>query len=206
MHRIVLGFLLLCWVLGSTMLRAQSGPDVLRDTTVYVGFFVPSIMVNGELVPHVNLRSVTVLPPVRFTNERQRKRYSRLEYNIRKVYPYAQQIEQIYSELNKALDTITDKKQQKAYINMREDELKAKFESKLRKLTFSQGRLLIKLVDRQTGATTYEVVKQLKGSMSAFFWQGIARIFGSNLKSEYDEKGDDWMVEDIITRLENGQI
>jgi hypothetical protein len=76
----------------------------------------------------------------------------------------------------------------------------------LRKLTFTQGRILIKLIDRETGHTTYEIVKELKGSLSAFFWQSVARIFGSNLKMEYDAKGDDRMIEDIVIRIENGML
>jgi hypothetical protein len=186
--------------------RGYTQEEVLTDTTSFTGYLVPMAMIDGDWVPHVRLRQVTVLPPVRFTSAAQARRYSKLEYNIRKVMPYAIKIQQVFEDVNKSLDSIKGSKAQKAYVAKREAQLKAEFEGKLRKLTFSQGRLLLKLVDRQTGQTTYEVVKQLKGSFSAFFWQSVARIFGANLKSEYDVKGDDWMIEDIIIRLENGQI
>jgi hypothetical protein len=73
-------------------------------------------------------------------------------------------------------------------------------------MTITEGRILIKLVDRETGNTTYEVVKELKGNLSAFFWQSIAVVFGSNLKVHYDAKGEDKMIEDIIWKIENGQL
>ena len=84
--------------------------------------------------------------------------------------------------------------------------MRAQFEDQLVKLSITQGRILIKLVDRETGSTTYEVLKELKGSFSAFIFQGIARLFGSNLKSEYDALEEDKMIEDIIVRIENGQL
>ncbi len=179
---------------------------VFRDTTLFDGYFVRSIEIDNQRYPHVRMPSITILPPVKFKSKRQQRRYTKLVRNIKKVYPYSQIIKGIFIDVHAALDTIPDKKERKRYIKTREAELKEKFEKKLRKLTFSQGRLLIKLVDRETGHTTFEVVKELKGSLNAFFWQSIARIFGSNLKSEYDSNGDDWMIEDIIVRIENGQL
>ena len=193
-------FLLLLFPEG----KAQQ--TVYRDTSLYEGYFVRSIEIDNERYPHVRIPAITILPPVRFKSKRQYRRYRKLERNIKKVYPYSKIIKGIFIDVHNALDTIPDKKERKRYIKTREAELKEKFEGKLKKLTFSQGRLLIKLVDRETGHTTYEVVKELKGSVNAFFWQSIARIFGSNLKSEYEEDGDDWMIEDIIIRLENGQL
>ncbi|MFK5968672.1 MAG: DUF4294 domain-containing protein, partial [Candidatus Marithrix sp.] len=87
-----------------------------------------------------------------------------------------------------------------------EKELKKEFEDELKNLTMTQGKLLIKLVDRETGKTTYELVKQLRGSLSAFFWQSLAKLFGSNLKTEYDAAGEDKLIEDILIRIDNGQI
>lgn len=198
-------YVVLCVALF-VVLGARGQETVFRDTTLHSGYFVRSIKIDDELFPHVRMATITVLPPVRFKSKRQKRRYTRMVRNIKKVYPYSLVVKGVFLEVHQALDTMQDKKQRRRYIKSREAELKEKFEGKLRKLTFSQGRLLIKLVDRETGYTTYEVVKELKGSVNAFFWQGIARIFGSNLKSEYDEKGDDWMIEDILIRIENGQL
>ncbi len=183
--------------------------DTLRKVpkmTQKNGFLVPAQVIDGDTSIHISLKEITVLPPFRFSNMRHKKRYSRLVRYVKKVYPYAKLIEQKYAEIQAALDTIPNKKAQKKFINEKEKELRAQFEGELVKLTILQGRILIKLVDRETGETTYNVVKQFKGSFSAFFWQSVARIFGSNLKSEYNAEGDDRMIEDIITRIENGQL
>ena len=85
-----------------------------------------------------------------------------------------------------------------------EKELLDEYEDDLKKLTITQGRILIKLVDRETGATSYELVKELRGSFSAFFWQAFARIFGSTLKAEYDPYGEDRLIEEIVLLIDNG--
>ena len=81
-----------------------------------------------------------------------------------------------------------------------------RFEKEVRKLTVSQGIILVKLIDRETGRTSYQVIKELKGNVTAFFWQGIARIFGNNLKTEYDPEGEDRVIEDIVLGIEAGFI
>ena len=87
-----------------------------------------------------------------------------------------------------------------------EADLKAEFEGELKKLTIKQGIILVKLIDRETGATSYDLIKSLRGSFSAFIWQSMARLFGSNLKLEYDPYGEDYMIEEIVQQLESGQI
>ena len=95
---------------------------------------------------------------------------------------------------------------EKERFGKKEKELRDQFEDELIHLTISQGKILIKLVDRETGNTTYQVIQELKGGFSAFLWQGVARLFGSNLKSEYDADEEDKMIEDIIVRIENGLL
>lgn len=167
--------------------------------------FAPAKIIEGDTVIHVNLRRITVMPPYRFKNKRERRRYDRLTRYVIKVYPYAQIIQQKYREINDELKYIPEKDRKK-FVKQKEKELRDQFEGELVKLTFMQGRILIKLVDRQTGATTYDVVKHFKGDFNAVLWQSVARVFGSNLKSEYNADGDDKMIEDIIVRIENGTI
>ena len=161
---------------------------------------------NGDTLLYVNVREIIIRPPFKFKNKRQRRRYNRLAYNVKKVYPYACLINQTYSEIEQELENYEEGREQKRYLKSKEKELREEFEQDLVNLTFSQGRLLIKLVDRETGNTTYEVLKEWKGGVSAIFWQSVARIFGANLKSEYDKKEEDKMIEDIIIRIENGQL
>ena len=80
------------------------------------------------------------------------------------------------------------------------------FEKQVRKLTITQGIILVKLIDRETGRSSYQVIRELKGNITAFFWQGIARIFGNNLKAEYDPGGADKVIEDIVKGIEAGFI
>jgi len=170
------------------------------------GTLVKTRIVDGDTIPHINIDEVTVVPPWKFENNRQRVRYSRLVINIKKTLPYARLARQRLNEIARVLDTIPSEKKRKIYIKKAEKELFAEFEEPLKKLTFSQGRMLIKLIDRETGDTSYELIKELKGGFSAFMWQSVARIFGSNLKSEYDSKGDDAMIEHIIMLIDSGVL
>ena len=110
------------------------------------------------------------------------------------------------AEMDAHIATLHTDQERRKYVNQMEDELFSEYEDDLKKLTFTQGRLLIKLIDRETGDTTYEWVKELKGSVPAFFWQALARIFGSNLKTEFDAAGQDRLINDIILMIEAGMI
>lgn len=163
-------------------------------------------IVNNDTVPHIDLKEIAVVPPYRFKNKRQKRRYGKLARNVKTVLPYARSAGKKINAINARLATLTSKKEKKAYLKASEDELFDEFEKPLRKLTFSQGRLLIKLINRETGNTTYALIKQYKGGVSALFWQGVARLFGSNLKSEYEIAGDDKMIEHIILLIDSGML
>lgn len=127
-------------------------------------------------------------------------------YNIKKAYPYAQVAGIKLKELDDHLVTIQSEKEQKVYIDQAEKEIMKEFEKEVKRLTITQGIILVKLIDRETGRTSYQVIKELKGGFTAFFWQGIARIFGNNLKTEYDPNDQDKVMEDIIRGIEAGFI
>lgn len=127
-------------------------------------------------------------------------------YNIKKAYPYAQVAGIKLKELDDHLVTIQSEKEQKVYIDQAEKEIMKEFEKEVKRLTITQGIILVKLIDRETGRTSYQVIKELKGGFTAFFWQGIARIFGNNLKTEYDPDDQDKVMEDIIRGIEAGFI
>ncbi len=180
--------------------------DTVTDINSLKGHLAQGLIENGDTLIHVSLRTVIVKAPFKFTSKRQRRRYSRLVRYVKKVYPYAKIVGKQMEDINFNLHKYKTKKERSNYLKTKEKELKKEFEGQLRKLTFTQGRILIKLIDRETGFTTYEIVKRLKGSLSAIFWQSIARLFSSNLKLEYNAKGDDKMIEDIVIRIENGTI
>ena len=146
------------------------------------------------------------MPRRRFRSKRAAQRYSRLVRNIKTVLPYARIAGRKIAEIEDNLALMSDEKQKKEYLKKAEKELFQEFEKPLRRLTVSQGRLLIKLIDRETGSTSYAIIRQLKGRFSAFLWQSVARIFGSNLKSEFDGEGEDRMIEYIINQIDNGEL
>ncbi len=180
--------------------------DSIKNDSNIQGYLVEAMIEDGDTLIHVQLKSVTIRPPFKFKSRKQKKRYSKLVRYVKKVYPYSIIVSKQMNDIHQNLEEYNTKKEKQQFIKEKEKVLKKEFEGKLRKLTYSQGRILMKLINRETGITTYEIVKELKGSLNAFFWQSLARLFGSSLKLEYDPKGDDKMIEDIVIRIENGEI
>ena len=162
---------------------------------------------NGDTVYYVNLHEIVVRAPRKFKSAAEERQFWRLVYNVKKVYPYAKLSGHKLAELNQKYLTITSEKERKAYAKKVEEDLKEEFEGELRKLTITQGRILLRLVDRETGNTTFEILKEFRGSLQAVFWQTIAKIFGSNLKTQYDpSSGEDMTIEKIIYQIEEGSL
>lgn len=168
---------------------------------------VTRAMVEGsDTLPIIELPEVRIYEKRDFDYLYLKRRYRRMIKNIKKAYPYARIAAVELKALDDYLLTLETEKEQKAYINQAEKEIMAKFEKEVKRLTVTQGIILVKLIDRETGRTSYQVIKELKGGFTAFFWQGIARIFGNNLKTEYDPENQDKVMEDIILGIEAGFI
>ncbi len=163
---------------------------------------LPAIIVDGDTIPYMWLPTVNIYSTRIFKSKRQQIQYTKLRRDVTKVWPYAKLAGQMFEKLDRELKMTNDKRVQQALIDKTEKEIMDKFEADLKKLTVTQGRILIKLIDRQTGNTSYKVVQDLKGKFSAFFWQSLARLFGSNLKSHYDPYGEDAEIEKIVISLE----
>ena len=179
------------------------------STTGYTtdkGIVVKAKFENGDTIPLITLNPVYITSERIFKNKKQAEIYWKLKRDVKKVYPYAILAEAKLKEYNARLATMDTELERKEYMKKAEKELKKQFEGDLKKLTVTQGKLLIKLIDRQTGETSYELVKELRGSFSAFMWQSLAVIFGSNLKYEYDSKDKDKMIEQVIYLVESGEI
>jgi hypothetical protein len=164
------------------------------------------IIIDGDTLLLSSIDEVYIFPRHKFDSPRDYRRYRRLIRNVKKVYPYAKLAKNKLDEIEANLAKIESEKQQKEYVKQVEKELKDQYEEELKKLTLTQGRILIKLIDRETGETSYELVKELRGSLSAFFWQALARLFGSNLKSEFDSEGEDKLINEIIILIDHGQL
>ena len=161
---------------------------------------------NGDTVYMARIQEVIIFPKRVFTSEAQRRHYGRLVRNVKKVYPYALMAREKYYTVAAHLQTLKTDKEKRDYIKQVEQEIKNEYEDDLKGLTITQGRILLKLIDRETGETSYDLLKEFKGSFNAVFWQTLARIFGNNLKSEFDANGDDAMINEIIVLIENGQL
>lgn len=159
-------------------------------------------MTTDSLPPLVQLEEAVVAGPPSIPADHRcqpgSRRYSRLEKRVLKVWPYAAYAGLVMDTLERELPGLPDSKARKARIASREEALKARFEGELRRMTVREGVLLIRLIDRQAERTTFGVVQELKGRLSAFMWQGLARLFGHDLKSEYDPTGADAPIEHII--------
>ncbi len=132
--------------------------------------------------------------------------YYRTVNNVKKVYPIAKEAERLLAEIEKNIGNMDKNKDQRAFIKKKEDELLAEYTPIIKEMTFSQGKILIKLLDRQTDRTGYSIVKELRGGFRAGIYQGIGRIFGMNLKDRYDKEGDDQLIEEIIEMYELGLL
>jgi len=161
---------------------------------------------EGEHLATVQLEKVVVFPKLKFNSRRDYRRYQKLIRDLKKVYPYAQQAKYKLIKMEREFQSLKTDKERKRYIKQVEKELKDEFKDDIKKLTITQGRLLLKLIDRETGNTSYQLLEELKGNFSAFFWQTLARVFGHNLKSEYEPSGSDWMIERIVVLIEHNQI
>lgn len=170
------------------------------------GTIVRGAVYEGDTIPWLGLPEVSIYGEKKFKNKKEAQKWDKLKRDVKRVYPYAILAAAKLKEYNRQMEKMPLESQRKAYMKKAEEQLRTEFEGELKKLTMSQGRILIKLIDRETGNTSYELVKDLRGSFQAFMWQSLARLFGSNLKSEYDAAGDDKMIEDIILLIEAGEI
>ncbi|MCE5344683.1 MAG: DUF4294 domain-containing protein [Bacteroidales bacterium] len=178
----------------------------INDTLPGGSYVLPKVEREGVTLPEVEIKEVTVVARPKAVRRSEYRKYERLIYNVKKVYPYALIVRQRLDQVNEELKSITDEKEQKNYMKGVEKDVFAEYEDDMRKMTITQGKLLIKLIDRETQNTSYTLIKDYRGKFSAAFWQGIARIFGTNLKEEYDRFGDDALIELIIQEIDAGRL
>jgi hypothetical protein len=188
-------------------LATLNAQKLIDDSTAIKDFNVLNqIFRDGDTLLHSTIKEVSVYPEPQFSSRRDLRRYERLIYNLKIVHPYAVMAADMLNELNQAFTELKTERERQQFVKQVERKLMNEFEDDLKSLTITQGRLLIKLIDRETGNTSYELLRELRGSFSAFFWQAVARLFGSNLKTTFDADGEDKLIDQIIILMENGQI
>ena len=177
---------------------------VILDTLITDYYFSVWYTENGDTVVKATHSPVEI--SVRTNNRLQKTRYDKLQKKVIKTYPYAKAAGDVMRTYEALCIHITDEGQRKSLLDKAEKHMMSQFEKDLRNMTVSEGVILVKLIDRQTGETGYELLQQLKGKFSAFMWQSIARIFGQNLKDDYDVNGEDVWIENIVALIEDGTI
>jgi hypothetical protein len=170
------------------------------------GFIVPAIIKDGDTMSVLQLPGVDIVSKMLFASKRDEERYWRLVYNVRKVYPYAKLAGEQYRYYDSILAKETNERKRSALMKQAEKDIKKQFEKELRNLTVTQGKILVKLLDRETTHSAFNLVKDLRNAFQAYLYQGIGRLFGYNLKTKYDPHGADRDIENIVRLLELGII
>lgn len=168
--------------------------------------YLKGMRIENDTLPHVNILQVDIHPKPRFKSKHAEQQYWRLVMRVKKVYPYAKEAARLYTKYQNDVPPDAKRRDRRIYVKKAEDELMAMYGPKFKQMSISDGRILIKLIDRQTHATSYDLISNVKGGVPAAFWQGVARIFGNNLKSQYDPVGEDRQIEQIIHFIEMGMI
>jgi hypothetical protein len=168
--------------------------------------YVKPIVANGDTMWCYLLPELWVYPPLKFKNEKQRRAYNRLVYNVKKVLPIAQQVNELIAETYETLEMLPTKKEKSAHISAVERDIKETYTPQMKKLTYSQGKLLIKLVDRECNQSSYEIVQAFLGPAKAAFYQVFAWTFRASLKKEYHPEEEDKLIERVVRQVETGQL
>ena len=178
-----------------------------HDVKVRYDSIMNAAILSGDSIPHIELDEIAIIPPPHFKSRKEARKYWRLVHNLKKVLPYARVVNSTIAEMEVKLTNVENDKERRKFVKSVEDSLWIQYEPELRKMTISQGKLLFKLVDKESSQTTYHWIERYKGDFSAFFWQGIARIFGTNLKSGYDpDDPNDIMIDKLVKYIDLGYI
>ena len=167
---------------------------------------VGKVMLDGDSVQYVEMNRVYCYPPKTFTSAKERMKYNRLVRDVKRVLPIAQEVNGLIEETYGVLEGLPDKKSKEAHIRAVEKDIKDTYTPRMKKLTYSQGKLLIKLVDRECNQSSYEIVKAFFGPAKAAFYQVFAWTFRASLKKEYDPEDDDKLIERVVRQVETGQL
>ena len=193
-------FLILFFSLMAVHLDAQ------EQTTTIKGYMVPVCIHKGDTIPSMRMPTLYVYKDLYFKNKKQQQEYNRLVRNVKKTLPIAKEVNRAIIETYEFLQTLPDEKAREKHLSMVEKSIKEQYTPRMKQLTLAQGKLLIKLVNRETSSSSYELVKAFLGPFKAGFYQAFAAIFGASLKKEYHPEDEDALIERIIILVENGQL
>ncbi len=201
-------FMATAWAQKGDLIRVNPEErEVDMDNPTFIPMVkVGKVLDKGDSIQYVELNKIYVYPALTFENERQRAQYNRLVYNIKKVLPIAKEVNKMIVETYEYLQTLPDKKARDAHMKIVEADIMNTYKPRMKKLTYAQGKLLIKLVYRETSSSSYQLIQAFLGPIRAGFYQTFAWLFGASLKKEYQPEGVDRLTERVVLQVESGQL
>lgn len=205
---------LICLMLGTTLRMAAQDDEIHpenRDVDMDSPTFEPMVKVGKVLqgkdsIQYVEVNNVYVYPEPVFKDAKQRMAYNRLVYNVKKVLPIAKEVRKIIIETGEYLETLPNKRAKDAHMKLVEKGIKEEYTPRMKKLTYAQGKLCIKLVYRECNSSSYQLIQAFLGPVRAGFYQAFAWAFGASLTKKYDPNGVDRLTERVVRQVESGQI
>ena len=204
-YRVLLSLLTL--VLTSALGEAQESlreelKQISKEGKKVQGFLVPVRTEYGETLPTVDLGPVSIYREMKYATPEERRAYNRLVRDVKITLPYAKMVMETYEYLQ----TLPNDKAREAHLKRMQKELYEQYKPEMKKLTLRQGKLLLKLITRETNSTSYELIDSFLGGFAAGFWNMFAKFFGASLKADYDPYGRDAMIERVCTEVEYGLV
>ena len=196
------------WLLSlSMMAQDKKRQEVDMDSPTFVPTVkVGKVLEGGDSIQYMEMNNVYVFPPVTFNSKRQQNAYMRLVKNVKTVLPIAKEARQIMMETAEYLETLPTKEAREEHMKRVEKSIMKEYKPRMKKLTYSQGKLLIKLIYRESHSSGYELIQAFLGPMRAGFYQAFAWAFGASLKKQYDPEGIDRLTERVVLMVEAGQL
>ncbi|MDD6436461.1 MAG: DUF4294 domain-containing protein [Prevotella sp.] len=192
-------------------LSAQDIKPEDQDVDMTMPTYAPTVKtgkvkLGRDSIQYLQLNNIYVYPKPIFHNERDRMAYNRLVYNVKKVLPIAKEVNRIVLETYEVLETLPNKKAKDEHMKVVEKEIKKEYTPRMKKLTYQQGKLLIKLVYRECNSSSYQLIQAFLGPVKAGFYQAFAWVFGASLTKKYDPEGVDRLTERVVLQVESGQL
>ncbi len=181
---------------------AQELPSEKADSTRWYS----TILEDGDTLARVRKAEVVIDGQKEKKSAAYWRKYERLKPKVIKVYPYAEVAGLLLEHYEERLGDMEMEARRKLYMKKVEDQLKAEFKDDITDLTISEGRILMKLIDRETGTTSFKIIKDFRGKLAAYFWQGVAKVFGHDLRARYDPVDEDRVMEDIVLDIRSGKL
>ena len=196
------------WFLSlSMMAQDKKRQEVDMDSPTFVPTVkVGKVLEGGDSIQYMEMNNVYVFPPVTFSSKRQQNAYMRLVKNVKTVLPIAKEARLIMMETAEYLETLPSKEAREEHMKRVEKSIMKEYKPRMKKLTYSQGKLLIKLIYRESNSSGYELIQAFLGPMRAGFYQAFAWAFGASLKKQYDPEGIDRLTERVVLMVEAGQL